>query len=231
MDLAEAIQAVQDRIDNSALKTGRNPDGIKLVAVSKTVELNRIIEAVKAGATIFGENRVQEAREKISNIKYQISNRKIQWHLIGNLQKNKAKIAVRLFDLIHSVDSIALAEELDKQAHKSGKKQRILLQVKLSDETAKRGIPEQDLMGLLQKVGDMDNLKLEGLMTMPPFFDDPERTRPYFRRLRRIADNIIEKGFHINELSMGMTNDFEVAVEEGSTIVRVGRAIFGERNY
>ena len=120
---------------------------------------------------------------------------------------------------------------MDKQAHKSGKKQRILLQVKLSDETAKHGIPEQDLVDLLQKVGDMDNLKLEGLMTIPPFFDDPERTRPYFRRLRRIADNIIEKGFHINELSMGMTNDFEVAVEEGSTIVRVGRAIFGERNY
>ena len=231
MDLAEAIQAVQDRIDNSALKTGRNPDGIKLVAVSKTVELNRIIEAVKAGATIFGENRVQEAREKISNIKSQISDRKIQWHLIGNLQKNKAKIAVRLFDLIHSVDSIELAEELDKQADKRGKKQRVLLQVKLSDETAKHGIPERDLMYLLQKVRDMDNLKLEGLMTIPPFFDDPERTRPYFRRLRQIAANMIEKGFHINELSMGMTNDFEVAIEEGSTMVRVGRAIFGERNY
>ena len=231
MGLAEAIQAVQDRINNSALKAGRNPDGIKLVAVSKTVKLNRIIEAVKAGAIIFGENRVQEAREKISNIKSQISDRKIQWHLIGNLQKNKAKIAVRLFDLIHSVDSIELAEELDKQADKRGKKQRVLLQVKLSDETAKHGIPERDLMYLLQKVRDMDNLKLEGLMTIPPFFDDPERTRPYFRRLRQIAANMIEKGFHINELSMGMTNDFEVAIEEGSTMVRVGRAIFGERNY
>jgi pyridoxal phosphate enzyme (YggS family) len=242
MGIANALIKVKDRINNSAVKAGRNPDEIKLVAVSKTVELQRIIEAIKAGAAILGENRAQEAREKISDFKAQIPPPvpppgkdgtiwKVEWHLIGNLQKNKAATAVRLFDLIHTVDTAGLAEELDRRAHKIDKIQRVLIQVKLSDETAKHGIPEKDLMELLEKVTNMDNLRLEGFMTMPPFFEDPEKTRPYFRRLKELADKVTGKGFTVNELSMGMSNDFEVAIEEGATMVRVGSAIFGERNY
>jgi len=229
MGIAEALTAVIERINDSAVKAGRNPEEIKLVAVTKTVKLQRIIEAIEAGVSILGENRVQEARDKISNLKSQIPNLRIQWHLIGNLQKNKAKIAVKLFDLIHSVDSIALAEELDKHAKKIGKKQRVLVQVKLSEEETKHGISEENLMDLLGKINSMENLSLEGIMTMPPFFDDPEKTRPYFRRLRHIADEALKRGLPVNELSMGMTNDFEAAIEEGATMVRIGTAIFGER--
>ena len=242
MGISNALMKVKDKINNSAAKAGRNPDEIKLIAVSKTVELQRIIEAIKAGAVILGENRVQEAREKISAFKSQIppsvpspgkdgTIRKVEWHLIGNLQKNKAATAVQLFDLIHSVDSAGLAEELDRRAHKIDKIQRVLIQVKLSGETAKHGVPEKEFMKLFEKVTNMDNLRLEGLMTIPPFFEDPEKTRPYFRRLNHLADNVSGKGFTVNELSMGMSNDFEVAIEEGATMVRVGSAIFGERNY
>jgi hypothetical protein len=242
MDIIEALKKVKEKIDNSAIKSGKNPSDIKLVAVSKTVELPRIIEAIQAGVDILGENRVQEAKNKILNLKSQFPpptppfnkggiKGGVEWHLIGHLQKNKAKTAVQLFDLIHSVDSIALAEELDKQARKIGKQQRILVQVKLADETTKHGVLEKDLVDLLEKIVDMNNLKLEGLMTMPPFFEDPEKTRSYFRRLREIRDKFEKKGLHLPELSMGMSNDFEVAIEEGATMIRVGTAIFGERNY
>jgi len=172
---------------------------------------------------------VQEAKEKISNFKRQMSNSKLQWHLIGSLQKNKSSNAVRLFDLIHSVDSISLAEGINRQAHGAGKEQHVLIQVKLSDEAAKHGVLEKDLMEFLNEVNKMSNLKLEGLMTIPPFFDDPEMTRPYFRRLREIRENLSAKGYNVPELSMGMSNDFEVAIEEGATIIRIGTAIFGER--
>lgn len=230
MEIAEALNRVQENINDSAVRAGRNPDEIKLVAVSKTIELQRIIEAVQAGAVILGENRVQEAQKKISNLKFQIPNSRVEWHLIGNLQRNKAKTAVPLFDLIHSVDSASLAEELNRQARKTGKKQRVLVQVKLSDEESKHGVPEAGLMDLIERITNMDSLILEGLMTMPPFFDEPEKTRPYFRKLKQIADMVLEKGFLINELSMGMSNDFEVAIEEGATMVRVGTAIFGARS-
>jgi len=237
MGIAKALKVVQERINNSAAKTGRNPDEIKLVAVTKTVELQRIVEAVKAGASILGENRVQEAKNKITAFRTQINpplpplvkGGSIEWHLIGNLQKNKAKTAVQLFDLIHSLDSASLAEELNKRSQQTGKEQRVLVQVQLSDEATKHGVLENDLMDLLERVADMDNLKLEGLMTIPPFFDDLERTRPYFMKLRRLAEKASEKGFPVNELSMGMSNDFEVAIEEGATMVRIGAAIFGER--
>ncbi len=226
MGIAEAVKAVQKRINNSAVKAGRNPSDIRLVAVTKNVELARIIEAVKTGVTVFGENRVQEAQQKISNLKFQISNLQIEWHLIGSLQKNKAKYAVQLFDLIHTIDSFGLAEEVNKQGEKEDKIQRILVQVKLSEEETKHGILEKNLMELLEKIISMGNLKLEGLMTMPPFFEDPEKTRPYFKRLREIKDKAEKKGFHLPELSMGMSNDFEVAIEEGATMVRIGTAIF-----
>ncbi len=231
MSILSSLKSVQETINNAASKSGRNPADIKLVTVSKTIELERVIQAVKAGATILGENRVQEAKEKITNYNLQITNDKPEWHLIGNLQKNKARHAVQLFDLIHSVNDIALAEELNRQSHKLNKIQRILLQEKLSDEVKKHGIQEERLWELLEKVSAMKNLKLEGFMTMPPFFDDIEKTRPYFRNLNELAHKAITKGYPVDELSMGMSNDFTVAIEEGATMVRVGTAIFGERRY
>ncbi len=239
--IADALKKVRDRINNSAVKAGRNPEEIKLIAVSKTVDLQKIIEAVKAGAALLGENRVQEARSKITELRSQITPPSpplvrgglggVEWHLIGNLQKNKAKIAVQLFDVIHSLDSVELAEALNKYSVQAGKKQRVLIQVKLSDETAKHGIKEREFMQLLEKTSEMENIELEGLMTIPPFFGEIEKTRPYFRKLRELRDRLSSEGFKLPELSMGMSNDFEVAIEEGATMVRVGTAIFGERNY
>lgn len=230
MGIAEALKKVQTQIDHAAIRSGRNPADIKLVAVTKTVNVSEIIEAIQAGVSILGENRVQDARKKIESHELRVMGGKIEWHLIGNLQKNKARYSVELFDLIHSVDSVALAEEINSHARKIEKKQRVLVQVKLSDELTKHGISDNDLMYLLSKIQSMECLKLEGLMTMPPYFEDPEKARPYFRRLKQLADKVVEKGFTLNELSMGMSNDFEVAIEEGATLVRVGTAIFGERD-
>jgi hypothetical protein len=239
MSIAGNLELVMKSVNNAAAGSGRDPSRVKLVAVSKTVELKKILEAVKAGVTALGENRVQEARDKISELGPRINpslphvgkrlTEGVEWHLIGNLQKNKAKTAVKIFDLIHSLDSISLADELNRQAQQIDKIQRVLVQVKLSMKTVKHGISEEALTGLLEKVSDMDYLKLEGLMTMPPFFDDPEETRPYFRKLRKIAEKLSRKGFSVIDLSMGMTNDFHVAIEEGATIVRIGTAIFGGR--
>ena len=154
----------------------------------------------------------------------------MEWHLIGHLQSNKAKYAAGLFDLIHSLDSEELARDLDREAAKIGKVQRVLIQVKLSQEEMKSGIAEELLPGLAEKTAGLGNLKLEGLMTIPPFFDHPERARPYFRRLRELRDNLRKRGFDLPELSMGMSGDFETAIEEGATLVRIGTAIFGERS-
>lgn len=244
MDIAEALKAVQERINNSAVKTRRDSDNIKLVAVSKTVEVQRIIQAVKAGVSILGENRVQETRNKIINFIPTYSGQMplhipavdkgamkggVEWHFIGNLQKNKAKAALQLFDLIHSVDSLSLAGVLNNYGRQTGKRQRILVQVKPLKDVTKHGISEKDLMELVEKISGMENLKLEGLMTIPPFFENPEKTRPYFSRLRKLAEKLSERGFPVNELSMGMSDDFEIAIEEGATMVRVGTAIFGKR--
>lgn len=197
--------------------------------------------AIETGLREFGESRIQEAREKILNLKSENyppmpplakggMNGGVKWHLIGHLQSNKAKIAVQLFDLIHSVDSVEIAEEINRQAEKTGKIQRILVQVKLSSEEPKHGISKEKLMFLLEKLSSMRSLKAEGLMTIPPFFDEPEKIRPYFRELKKIRDEAEKGGVKLPELSMGMTNDFEVAIQEGATIVRVGTAIFGERS-
>ncbi len=227
--LIDRIKDVYVRISRAAMRAGRDPEGIRLVAVTKTVDTTVIYGAVEAGLREFGENRVQEAREKIPEIESMVPDSLITWHLVGHLQKNKAKTAVDLFDLIHSVDSVELAVALNEQAARIGKIQRILVQVKLSDEATKHGIARENLLGCLEKLVAMKNLKTEGLMTIPPFFDDPRMVRPYFSQLREIRDGIASRGLALGELSMGMTNDFEVAVEEGATIVRVGTAIFGER--
>lgn len=230
--LIENASNILKKISHAAMRAGRSPDEVKLIAVTKTVGIETIKEAIDAGLRVFGENRVQEAQKKISDLKFEISNSNIEWHLIGHLQKNKAKYAVQLFDLIHTVDSVELAEELNKQAGKIGKIQRVLVQIKLSEEETKHGISEDELTLLFEGINKLKNLKVEGLMTMPPFFEDPEKARPYFKRLREIRDNINSlriTHYALRELSMGMSNDFEVAIEEGATMVRIGTAIFGER--
>jgi len=232
MGFSVAIGAIMERIGESAMRAGRRPDEVRLVAVTKTVGIPMILEVIKAGVTTLGENRVQEARDKISDLKSQVPGVRVEWHLIGHLQRNKAKYAVRLFELIHTIDSVAIAEELNRQAEKAGKIQRVLVQVKLSEEETKHGISEGDLPRLIERIDELHNLRLEGLMTMPPFFEDPEDVRPYFRRLRKIRDSINAlRGarYELRELSMGMSHDFEVAIEEGATMVRIGTAIFGER--
>lgn len=209
------------RIAVAAGKAGRAPSEVKLVAVTKMVGADLIREAVGAGLSVFGESRLQEAQEKDRELK----GLEIEWHMVGHLQKNKAKAAVRIFEMIHSVDSLDLMELLDRYAGRSDKVQRALIQVKLDPEDiTKYGVEERGLEELLERARNLDNIRIEGLMTIPPFYDDPERARPLYRRLKALA---FEHG--LKELSMGMTGDFEIAVEEGATMVRVGSAIFGER--
>jgi PLP dependent protein len=227
--LSDNIATISHKIIEAAGRAGRTAGDVRLVAVSKTVGADAIKEALEAGQKIFGENRVQEALEKISEIGHGTDALKPEWHLIGHLQRNKARFAAGAFALIHSVDSIELADELQRQAEKKNVTQRILVEVKLSEEETKHGVDSEGLELLLRHINRMGNLKLEGLMTIPPFFSDPERARPYFRRLKELRDGLQNKGFLLPELSMGMSNDFEVAIEEGATLVRVGTAIFGER--
>jgi PLP dependent protein len=222
--IKENLLRVTERIGEAAQRAGRDPSEIKLVAVSKTVEPARIREAIEAGATILGENYVQEAQEKIEEI-----GRPVPWHFIGHLQSNKAKHAVRLFDMIHSVDSLSLSEELNRRAAQAGRIMKVLIEVKLSEEVSKFGSEEEAVFSLAKRISGLDHLRLEGLMTMPPFFDSPELSRPYFIRLRNLKDKLVKEGIQIKELSMGMSIDFGVAIEEGATYVRVGTAIFGPR--
>ncbi len=228
-ELLNNIKNIYRKILHNAMKVDRNPEDIKLVAVTKTIDFKNIREAIEFGLRIFGESRVQEAEKKIEECKMQCADCKVEWHLVGHLQKNKAKMAVQLFDIIHSLDSIELAKELDKYAEKAGKIQRVLIQVKLSEEEAKHGVSRGDLMSLIDSVSKLKNLKLEGMMTIPPFFEDPEMARPFFRALRALKDEAVRSEYELPELSMGMTHDFEVAIEEGATMVRIGTGIFGER--
>jgi hypothetical protein len=227
--LIDSISTIYKRISHAAMRAGRNPEEVKLIAVTKTVTVHQIKEAIDAGLRTFGENRVQEARAKFEELSGGSIMPSVLWHLIGHLQKNKAKYAVRLFDLIHSLDSIELAEELNSQAEKITKVQEVLVEVKLSPEETKHGIAKAELPELLKMVQTMRHLRLRGLMTIPPFFEHPEEARPYFRKLRELRDKAGAAGYHLPELSMGMSNDFEVAIEEGATMVRIGTAIFGER--
>jgi len=227
--LIDTIGIIYKRISHAAMRTGRSPEEVKLIAVTKTVTVLQIKEAIDAGLRTFGENRVQEARTKIEELSAGSVMPPVSWHLIGHLQKNKAKYAVQLFDLIHSLDSAELAEELNSQAEKFAKVQEVLIEVKLSTEETKHGVGETELPQLLKIVQTMKHLRLRGLMTIPPFFEQPEKARSYFRELRELRDKAGVAGYHMPELSMGMSNDFEVAIEEGATMVRIGTAIFGER--
>lgn len=223
------LDSVMNRIKQSAVSSGRDPKSVRLVAVSKTIPAETVKKAIDAGANILGENYIQEAKTKFNDlISYPVS-----WHFIGHLQTNKAKYAVRIFDLIHSVDSFKLALELNKQAGKTGKIQHVLIQVNVAEEASKSGIPIQNTLSLIKEISLLKNIAIKGLMTMPPFFNEPEKVRPFFKDLRNLRDTI--RGEEIDnvgmeELSMGMTGDFEAAIEEGATLVRIGTAIFGDRN-
>jgi pyridoxal phosphate enzyme (YggS family) len=227
MSIADNLKTVTDRIASAVQRAGRDPSSVKLVVATKTVDPERIREAVAAGAKILGENRVQEAKEKIEEL-----GNAARWHLIGRLQTNKAKYAVKLFDLIHSVDNRELARELDRQAAKINKVQPVLIEVSIAGEESKAGVGIDETMDLIKEAAKLKNIAIQGLMTMPPFSDNPEDSRPYFRKLRELAHSAAREdlpGVSMKELSMGMSGDFEVAVEEGATMVRVGTAIFGER--
>ncbi len=211
------------------MKAERDLTRIRLVAVTKQVPAAMVCAAVDCGLREFGESRVQVAEQKIPVIRAGTVGADLIWHLIGPLQKNKSKKAVGLFDLIHSVDSVGLASAINGHASNIGKVQRVLLEVKLSGEESKHGLDGDSVIGFLEAVQGFKNLEVEGLMTVPPFSEDPQETRPYFKKLREIRDMARASGFRLRELSMGMSHDFEVAIEEGATIVRVGTALFGER--
>jgi pyridoxal phosphate enzyme (YggS family) len=226
--IKDNINTINERIAQAAAEAGRARGSVRLVAVSKTKPPGLVAEALAAGHTRFGENYVQEARNKIE----ELSDRAAEWHFIGHLQTNKAKYVVKLFDLIHSVDSTRLASAINKEAAKIDKVQNILIQVNVSGEETKSGSAPEETLKLVRHVSAMDHLALKGLMTMPPFFDDPDRARPFFAELRRIRDTVRDgepKVGALDELSMGMTGDFEAAIAEGATLVRVGTAIFGGR--
>jgi pyridoxal phosphate enzyme (YggS family) len=223
--IKENLLKVIERIEKAARRAGRDPREIKLVAVSKTVEPARIREAIEAGVSILGENYVQEAQKKIEEI-----GQPVAWHFIGHLQSNKTKYAVRLFDMIHSLDSPSLAQELNRRAEQTDRIMKVLIEVNLSREVSKFGTDEDRVMNLAKAILSLRRLSLEGLMTMPPYFDNPEMSRPYYVALRELKEKLVRNGISIKELSMGMSNDFEIAVEEGATYVRVGTAIFGPRN-
>lgn len=217
--------SVMERIRRAARKAGRDPSEVTIVAVTKTVDIKRVKEAAAAGVVVFGENYVQEAKEKIEKWR----GKEVKWHFIGHLQKNKVKFAVELFDMIETVDSLDLAKEINKRAKAPVD---VLIQVNIAREKNKGGVDFEGAFKLARAMAGLKNLRLKGLMTIPPFFDNPEMSRPYFITLRRLAENINKEhipGISLKDLSMGMSADFEVAVEEGATIVRIGTAVFGER--
>jgi pyridoxal phosphate enzyme (YggS family) len=218
-EVAHNVERICERIRAAALRANREPEAVTLVAISKGVEPRQIEAATSAGQTLFGESKIQEARAKIPLV-----SQRARWHLVGHLQTNKAREAIALFELIHSVDSIKLALELNKWAERAGKVQGILLEVNTSGEASKFGFKLEDVSRALNEINRMPRIEVHGLMTIAPFVEDPEKARPFFRRLRERRD---EAG--LRELSMGMTHDFVIAIEEGATMVRIGTAIFGER--
>ena len=226
--LQARLDDVRARIAHAARRTGRDPASVRLIAVSKTFSATTVREAASAGQVDFGENRVQEALPKIENTR----DLPLRWHLIGHLQSNKARKAVEQFTMIHSVDSLALLERIDRAAAEVGRTIDVLIQVDLAGEATKHGLPEVEVRNAVNAALQCRSARVIGLMLLPPWNDDPEATRPYFKSLRAIRDDMLSRGVPaaaMTELSMGMSHDFEVAVEEGATMVRVGTAIFGDR--
>ena len=226
--MKQRLEDIHQRIDAAADEVGRDPSDVHLVAVTKTISAERIQTAIESGVDTIGENYVQEARDKFSTL----GTTSVSWHFIGHLQRNKVKYVVRMFDLIHSVDSKRLADEINKQAKKVGKVQSILIQVNLAGEKSKSGVAPQEAKDLVHHIITLPHLSLQGLMTMPPFFNAPKKVRPYFKQLRHLRDQLKDSYIEhasLHELSMGMTGDFETAIAEGATMVRVGTALFGAR--
>jgi pyridoxal phosphate enzyme (YggS family) len=218
-DISENVARVRERLARAAERAGRRADDVLLIAVSKTVDVERIRAAVAAGVSALGENRVQEAKAKIAELGHPVA-----WHLIGHLQTNKVKDALELFDLIHSLDRLELAQEIERRAAARGRVVETLLQVNVAAEASKGGVGPDAVSEALDVIGKLAHVRVRGLMTIPPEVERPDESRPWFRRLRELAER-----HGLRELSMGMSGDFEVAVEEGATMVRVGTAIFGPR--
>lgn len=224
MDIPTRFEEIRDRMERAMERAGRDASAVTLVAVTKTRSMDEMARAVAAGVRDVGENKVQEAEAKKPEL-----HASARWHFVGHLQKNKAKKAVELFDLIHTVDSAAIGQRIDRLAAERGKVQPVLVQVDLAGEETKDGLPEEELFPTLEKLRECSNLRVDGLMVLPPYFDDTDEVRPYFQRLRELSDNGQERGLVGRELSMGMSHDFEVAIEEGATLIRVGTALFGPR--
>lgn len=225
--ISENLNRIYNCIRKAAFKSGRNPDEIKLVAVTKTVDVDKINQAIDCGITAIGENRVQELIKK-----YPLINKEVEWHLIGHLQTNKVKYIIDKVNLIHSVDSIKLMEEINKRAKDKGRIMDILVEVNISGEASKFGIKPEDLFKFLKEASQYSNINVKGLMTIAPYCIDPEETRPYFKEMKRLFDEASQLDIHnvkMVYLSMGMSNDFEIAIEEGANIIRIGTALFGQR--
>jgi pyridoxal phosphate enzyme (YggS family) len=221
-DIAHNVAVVRERIARACERAGRKPEEVILIAVSKTVEVARIEQAIAAGIEHFGENYYQEAREKIPCIQAPV-----HWHFIGHLQKNKVRGVVPLFEWIHTVDDEELAQEINRRAQATGKRQRVLVEVNISREPQKYGVPPEEVLLLAERIAQLPYVQLEGLMGMAPLVQEAEQARPYFAELRRLLEKLPKA--HRVHLSMGMTQDYEVAIEEGATMVRIGTAIFGPR--
>jgi len=219
------LEIINEKIKKAAFRVNRNSEEIKLVAVTKTASIEQIEEAINAGVKIIGENKVQEAKEK-----YQILSSDIEWHLVGHLQTNKVKYAIEIFDLIHSVDSIKLAKEIDRRSLQFGMITNVLVEVNVSGEETKYGIKPEEVEPFLKEISEFPRIKVKGLMTIAPIVEDKEEVRPYFRKLRELSKEMKSKNIEnvkMDYLSMGMTEDFEIAIEEGANMVRIGRGIFG----
>ena len=228
VDVGGNCRRVLNLVAEAALKVGRDPREIRLLAAAKSQNVAAMRTAVAAGVTLIGENYVQEAADKRKDI-----SDSVEWHMIGHLQRNKAKLAVELFDVIESLDNLALARELEKEGMRRGKTIRALVEVNLGAEESKSGIAKQQVSGLFQELAKLSHLRVHGLMTVAPFRENLEAVRPYFRELRELRDQVNELGManvRLTELSMGMTHDYTVAIEEGATIVRIGTALFGPRS-
>lgn len=227
--IQDNLEYVQNRVQSACQKVGRNPAEVTLIAVSKTKPIEMIKEAISYGIIDFGENKVQELCDK-----YEVTKEKLNWHLIGHLQRNKVKYIVDKTCLIHSVDSIRLANQINDEAKKKGVVCPILIEVNIAQEETKFGVLSENVLPLLMEIKDLTNIKVKGLMTIAPFVENPEENRVYFSKLRKLNIDIKSKNIDnidMDVLSMGMTGDYEVAIEEGATMVRVGTGIFGERNY
>ena len=227
--IADNFKSVEHNINDAAKKAGRNPDSIRLIVVSKQAPAEKVLAAYQAGARYFGENKVQEAVAKIDEVNLPV----VGWHFIGHLQKNKIKYLDSRFELIHSVDSLSLAEKISTHCEGQNRRQAVLLQVNISGEEAKFGMTPSELKDQLSNFGQLKGIRIQGLMTIPPQDGEPENSRKYFFKLRELRDTcqaLKVPGVELNDLSMGMTSDYKIAVEEGATLVRVGSAIFGSRS-